>query len=110
MISVRARISTNNDPRTSAVGSLEANGFLLYDMHGNVMEWTHDWYQQNLGNSAVLNPSGAATGAQKVVKGGYWFSLPEELRAASRRPFQEYYQASTSGIIGFRVARTYLGP
>ena len=91
-----------NDPRTSPVAQKTPNAFGLYDMHGNVWEWCHDWYVPNLGNNAVLNPSGPSTGQEKVVRGGAWNSLPPDLRSASRRAFNDNYKASSSGIFGVR--------
>ena len=54
------------------VGSYPPNAFGLYDMHGNVWEWTNDWYGEYDIDDTV-NPKGPETGTRKVDRGGgYW--------------------------------------
>ncbi len=56
----------------------------IFDLAGNVAEWTSDWLGP-YDSAAVSNPSGAASGAQRVVRGGGWnFSAPELARARLR--------------------------
>lgn len=51
------------------VGSYRANGWGLYDMHGNKGEWCLDWWQENLGTSPVSDPRGPSSGQKRVARG-----------------------------------------
>jgi iron(II)-dependent oxidoreductase len=65
-----------------AVASFEPNSQGLYDMMGNVYEWTMDWYAPY--NNAAKNPSGPEKGKNKVVRGGSWDALNHFLRTSDR--------------------------
>ena len=87
---------------TVEVGSFKPNSNGLYDMMGNVYEWTMDWYgPYNIGG-IQSNPSGPEKGNDKVVRGGSWDSLNHFLRTSDRvakDPALRY-----SGV-GFRCVR-----
>jgi formylglycine-generating enzyme required for sulfatase activity len=94
--------------RTAPVGSFAANKFGLYDMHGNVWEWTqdciHDNYRGAPKDGSAWIERGNCSG--RVVRGGSWVSNPDLLRAAVRLGYTAGYRGY---IVGFRVGRM-IGP
>lgn len=67
------------------VGSFAPNGFGLYDMHGNVLEWCQDWYDASYyENSPTDDPAGPEKGLAHVLRGGSWFDVPSDCRSAAR--------------------------
>ena len=71
--------------QSSPVGSFEANGYGLYDMTGNAMEWCQDRYGENYySSSPAKNPSGPGTGSYRVLRGGIRDSHTLNLRVAVR--------------------------
>ncbi|MCL2270072.1 MAG: SUMF1/EgtB/PvdO family nonheme iron enzyme [Treponema sp.] len=88
---------------TTPAGSFPANAWGLHDMHGNVWEWCWDWYGTYQEYTQV-DPTGAASGKTRVVRGGTWNSDGRHLRSAERH----YMYPSTkrrADNVGFRVAR-----
>ena len=60
----------------SPVGSFPPNKFGLHDVHGNVWEWTSDWYAEDyFAKSLVNDPAGPISGQVKVRRGGAWHSV-----------------------------------
>ncbi len=82
-----------------------ANKLGLYDMTGNVSEWTSDHYSSYFDSSAATDTLGPAEGQQRVIRGANWRTHSvSELRLAWRDGASE-----PSDTIGFRVAR-YVAP
>jgi formylglycine-generating enzyme required for sulfatase activity len=74
-------------PGTHPVATKQANGFGLYDMLGNVEEWTSDWYDAGYyAQSPAADPQGPATGKYRVQRGGSWFDMAANIRVSQRNP------------------------
>lgn len=95
----------NSGQQPQAVGQLRPNGFGLYDMHGNVLEWCEDvWSRDYVG--APTDGSVARHGPDasvRVVRGGAWNNGVRNIRSAVRRGARI---DSRGQNLGFRLART----
>ena len=91
-------------PHSLRVGSRPSNGWGLFDLTGNVSEWTADCYVERP-DAPVLarRPIEPADCSQRAVRGGSWNHGPDRLRSASRDGGDPN---SRSAEIGLRVART----
>ena len=70
---------------TSPAGSFKPNAFGLYDMLGNVWEWTSDWHASDYySRSPTEDPTGPQSGDVKVRRGGSWHTMPIYVRCAFR--------------------------
>jgi formylglycine-generating enzyme required for sulfatase activity len=83
------------------VGQYAANPWGFFDMHGNVWEWIADRYQAAypMGNP-VVDPTGPASGSNRVLRGGSWRLEGTYLRSAKRT---NNTPSTRSNYLGFRV-------
>ncbi len=88
---------------TTPVMSYPPNYYALFDMAGNVYEWCQDWYEYNYNTSLQepLNPRGPMQGVYRVLRGGCWKSLKEDLRCSRRH---RNNPGAVNGTYGFRCA------
>ncbi len=91
--------------KTVPVDSFKANKFGLYNVHGNVWEWVEDcWHESYRGapnNGKAWTKGGDCE--KRVLRGGSWDDLPEDLRSADRGRNSAVGRNYSSG---FRVSRT----
>lgn len=100
---------------TSRVGTYEPNDFGIYDMAGNVSEWTSTAYTESIDKlTSDINPEYRYNSAKedpyrmkrKIVRGGSWKDIAHNVRSDLR---QWEYQNEQRSYIGFRCVRTQIG-
>jgi formylglycine-generating enzyme required for sulfatase activity len=96
-----ARFNVSSGP--GPVAKFPPNGFGVFDMAGNVSEWTADWFDgAYYKNSPAADPKGPETGEYRVIRGGAWSDSGRRITVFFRnwvRPNQR------TPNIGFRCAR-----
>ena len=96
-----------NDPTytntTKPVGLLEPNGFGLFDIHGNIWEWTTDWQGCSYPNSSTDPYCDTGTNI-RIIRSGYWGNLPSQMENSAR----DFYDVplGRSWGIGARLVRS----
>ncbi len=94
--------ANNSFNQTHPVATKRPNAFGLYDMEGNVWQWTNDCYG-NYSTSSSLNPKGPFDGDFWVARGGCWSDTASIFRSAYRSNNFPYYH---DGDAGFRSVRS----
>jgi formylglycine-generating enzyme required for sulfatase activity len=88
--------------KTHPVGQLKPNAWGLYDMHGNIWQWTADWFAADYyQRSPREDPPGPTLGNARVMRGGGGFTNLAAARSAFRYGFIAPTRGSTT--VGFRV-------
>lgn len=92
------------DTGTKPPGSYPANAFGLYDMYGNLWEWTSDYANPECTPQASYNPAGPLRGLARIIRGGSYISTTSaEWVRDYRSSMEPEYK---SRFTGFRVCRT----
>ncbi len=91
------------DTTPHPVGRKEANPWGIFDIYGNVWEWTADYYGRDYYRSSrQVAPSGPGKGRLKTVRGGSWNFDKTYCRSTARESYPPHYRSSS---IGFRLVR-----
>ena len=99
--------SASTAGKTAKVDERPPNVWGANDMHGNVLEWCHEWFSENTYDAGSrVDPQGPADGRQKVVRGGSFSQFSADCRSAARMGRSPGSRLNT---VGFRVAMTVAG-
>ncbi len=113
-------VENNSDNHVHSPRELRPSLRGLFDMHGNLMEWTHDWQEVGVsatlpqnerngaaqGSTAVTDPLGPQTGTNRVARGGSWSFSEARCQSAFRG---SYPPITRIAHIGFRPALSLPG-
>jgi len=113
----------NSEEAYHQVGQKKPNPWGLYDMHGNIAEWTLDAYQETYDASETDNPWAVPTKTYpRVVRGGSWMDGADALRSSARRGSDKSWKKRDPQIpkslwwhtdapfVGFRIVRPLEAP
>ncbi len=91
----------NAGQKTQTVGQKLANAWGLFDMLGNVYEWTNDWLADYA--AGATDPVGPPGGELWAFRGGSWLFVERPIRLARRQGDTPSHRAA---YLGFRPVRT----
>lgn len=92
--------SGNSEKRSHPVATKKSNPWGFYDMHGNILEWCSDWFQEDNTNEKI-DPKGPEAGEYKVQRGGQFTGRTKHTRASDR---QRGLPKDSDFYVGFRLA------
>jgi formylglycine-generating enzyme required for sulfatase activity len=96
--------SVRTDRYSKPVANKKANAWGLFDMSGNVAEWTADGYHENFVGAPADGSAWQGDGQGYVLRGGSWESSVDQVRAT----YRDYDGPSNSDVTyGFRIARKF---
>ncbi len=91
----------NSDLQTHRKGSRKSGARGVYDMYGNVFEWTSDYFSEFDG-STQIDPVIKKISPWRIIKGGGWYTAFKAMHSSFRCRYEEKYKYSR---IGFRLIR-----
>ena len=100
LLGLYAWIAENSHSFAHNVCQLRPSARGLFDIHGNLAEWCHDWSGSKETVDLVVDPSGAALGSFRVIRGGGWESIAAYCRSAHLMGSQPIHRNFS---LGFRV-------
>ena len=99
-----AWVLSNASSKTHPVAQKLPNDWSLYDMSGNIWEWTWDWFDSNYySTSPTSDPEGATSGSYRVFRGGCWSNDASYARVTHRDDDTPSYHDKN---LGFRLTKT----
>ncbi len=98
-------LAENSDKHVHPPRELRPSVRGLFDLHGNVFEWCHDWFGE-YGVDAITYPLGAKEGSSRVYRGGGWRDVAPICRSAYRSSREPTFRAIS---LGFRLALSLPG-
>jgi formylglycine-generating enzyme required for sulfatase activity len=90
----------NSKDGTRPVGQKDPNAWGLHDMIGNVWEWCGDWFDGGYATNAVTDPTGPASGADRIYRGGGWLHDYRSCRVSDRVSYSPTFRGND---LGFRL-------